>query len=74
MQRLETPKGTKELNIKAPGSCLPAETAGTIRKRSRGPFLPDKLPTEGKDPRSRAAGYAYGWNDCLEEIKKHLLK
>lgn len=43
-------------------------------KTGSGPPLPDKLPTEGKDPRSRAAGYAYGWNDCLEEVKKHLLK
>lgn len=30
--------------------------------------LPDKLPTQGKEPLKRAAGYAYGWNDCIDEI------
>lgn len=31
--------------------------------------IPERLPTEGKPPGSRAAGYAYGWNDCIEEMK-----
>ncbi len=31
--------------------------------------LPEKLRTEGKEPYHRAAGYAYGWNDCLDALE-----
>lgn len=55
------------------GSNVPVIRADRIRAGS-GPPLPEKIPTEGKDPRSRAAGYAYGWNDCLEEIKRRSLQ
>ena len=30
--------------------------------------VPEKLKTEGKEPLKRAAGYAFGWNDCIDEI------
>lgn len=51
--------------------CVLGGTVSDIKRPSgcRLRPLPGKLPTEGKEPYQRAAGYAYGWNDCLDALE-----
>lgn len=51
--------------------CVLGGVTSEIKRPSECRFrpLPEKLRTEGKEPYQRAAGYAYGWNDCLDALE-----